>query len=93
MKIGKGVRKEGEVETEITAYVSKCSTSLMRLLEESSSVTIKAMGNTAIANTMKTIARVAARMTDENKELVLDAPAFVFETEELAVFTIKVKVA
>lgn len=92
MKIGKGVRKEGEVETEITAYVSKCSTSLMRLLEESSSVTIKAMGNTAIANVMKTIARVSKKLEEENKTLCLEAPAFVFESDELAVFNIKVKV-
>lgn len=92
MKIGKGVRKEGEVETEITAYISKCSTSLMKLLEDSHEVTIKAMGNIAIANVMKTIARVSKRLEEENKTLSLEAPAFVFEAEELAVFNIKVKV-
>lgn len=89
MKIGSGIeRVDGEAK-EVTAYVSKCSTSLTRLLEDGEPVTIKAMGNRAIANVMKVISRV-----NKTVPLKLDAPVFVDEQvgeSQLAVFNITVE--
>lgn len=91
MKIGSGIERVDGEAREVTAYVSKCSTSLTRLLEGNDPVTIKAMGNRAIANTMKVIARV-----HKTVPLKLDAPVFLDEQVgefELAVFNITVEKA
>lgn len=88
MKIGSGMERVDGETREVTAYVSKCSTSLTRLLEDNEPVTIKAMGNRAIANVMKVIARV-----NRNLPLKLEAPVFVDEQvgeSTLAVFNITV---
>lgn len=91
MKIGSGIeRVDGEAK-EVTAYISKCSTSLTRLLSENEPVTIKAMGNRAIANVMKVITR-----TNKTVPLKLEAPVFLDEQvgdSVLAVFNIVVKKA
>ena len=94
MKIGKGVEKVDGENREIIAYVGKCSTSLSRLLDEGD-VTIKAMGNRAIANTMKTIERTARAKKEAGQTLHIDAPVFVTEKvgdTDLAVFCIDVSV-
>ena len=97
MKITKGVIRTEERIQDIPAYVTKCSSSLMHFLEEGSTVTIKAMGNRAIANTMKTIARAGKLLETENKILEISTPVFILEKiadtdSELAVFNINVSV-
>lgn len=94
MRIGKGVEIVDDEVKDIPAYVGRCTTSLMRLLELGD-VTIKAMGNRAITNTMKTIERTAKNLKESKKTLVIDAPVFINEQVgevELAVFNITVRV-
>ena len=55
------------------------------------------MGNRAIANTMKTIARAGKLLETENKVLEISTPVFILEKiadtdSELAVFNINVSV-
>lgn len=93
MKIKKGVEKTEEGFKEIPAYISRCQNSLLFMLKEADSVTIKCVGNVAIGNAMKTIARVSKRLEAEGQTLCLDAPVFVMEESEespIAVFTINV---
>lgn len=97
MKIKKGVERTDEGVRNIPAYVSKCQASLMIMLNESDTdaVTIKAVGNAAIGNTMKTIARTAKQLENEGKTLKLNVPVFVMEENEdgnIAVFNIDVSV-
>lgn len=94
MKIGKGVEKiDGETVAK-KGYVSKCATSLTLLLKESQTVTLKAMGVAAIANTMKAIARADKILAEDDKHIKkVSVPTFVTETVddmELAIFTIDV---
>lgn len=97
MKITKGVIRTEEGIHDIPAYITKCTGSLMHFLEEGNVVTIKAMGNRAIANTMKTIARAGKLLETENKVLEISTPVFILEKtrdtdSELAVFNINVSV-
>lgn len=92
MKIGKGVEEVDGVMQAVPAYIGKCSTSLSRLLDNGD-VTVKAMGNRAIANTMKIIERVARMKKAVGKTVEIDVPVFVLEKvgeNELAIFNITV---
>lgn len=97
MKISSGrVQKDDYRSSVQRGYITRCARSLLILLKENDEVEVRAVGTTAVANTLKTFIAVERMLKEENKSIKIYEPVYVDEKiddREISVCSVKVTIA